>query len=106
MLLAWAVPVKASVLSLVMPSPAAPLSVENEAIAGAAGAAVSTVTLSALDAAPVLPAASVAVAVKLCAPSASAAVVKLQAPLPLAVPCRAASRRHRPAPCCWPGRCR
>ena len=32
-----------------------------------------------------LPAASVAVAVKLCAPSARVAVVKLQAPLPFAV---------------------
>ena len=52
-----------------------PLSVENEAIAGAPGAAVSTVTLKAADAALVLPAASVAVAVRLCVPFASAAVV-------------------------------
>ena len=37
-------PVNVSVLSLVMRSPAVPLSVENEAMVGAAGAAVSTVT--------------------------------------------------------------
>ena len=43
------------------------------------------VTLSAADAALVLPATSVAVAVRLWAPLVSAAVVKLQAPLPLAV---------------------
>ena len=76
MLLASAVPVSVSVLSLVMPSPTVPLSVENEAIAGAPGAAVSIVTLSAAEAALVLPAASVAVAVKLWLPSASVAVVK------------------------------
>ena len=75
MLLASAVPVRVSVLSLVMPSPTVPLSVENEAMLGAAGAVVSIVTLSAAEAAPVLPAASVAVAVRLCAPLASAAVV-------------------------------
>ena len=40
-----------------------------------AGAAVSTVTLIAVEAAPVLPAASVAVAVRLWAPLASAEVV-------------------------------
>ena len=51
-----------------------PLSVENEAIAGAVGAAVSTVTLSALEAALVLPAASVAFAVRLWAPLANVAV--------------------------------
>ena len=45
MLLASAVPVSVSVLSLVMPSPTVPLSVENEVIAGALGAAVSIVTL-------------------------------------------------------------
>ena len=75
MLLASAVPVSVSVLSLVMPSPTVPLSVENEVMLGAAGAVVSIVTLIAADAAPVLPAASVAVAVRLCAPFASAAVV-------------------------------
>ena len=85
MLLASAVPVSVSVLSLVMPSPTVPLSVENEAMVGATGAVVSMVTLSAVEAAPVLPAASVAVAVRLWAPLLSAAVVKLQAPLPLAV---------------------
>ena len=71
--LASAVPVSVRVLSLVMPSPATPLSVENEAMLGATGAAVSMVTLSAVEAAPVLPAASVAVAVRLWAPLASAA---------------------------------
>ncbi len=74
-LLASAVPVSVSVLSLVMPSPTVPLSVENEAMVGATGAAVSIVTRSAVEAAPVLPAASVAVAVRLWAPLASAAVV-------------------------------
>ena len=68
-----------------MPSPAVPLSVENEAMLGATGALVSMVTLSALEAALVLPATSVAVAVRLWAPLVSAAVVKLQAPAPLAV---------------------
>ena len=68
-------PVSISVLSLVMRSPTVPLSVVNEAMLGATGAAVSMVTLSALEAAPVLPAASVAVAVRLCAPLVSAAVV-------------------------------
>ena len=68
-----------------MPSPAVPLSVENEAIAGATGALVSMVTLSAAEAALVLPATSVAVAVRLWAPLVSAAVVKLQAACPLAV---------------------
>ena len=42
-------------------------------------------TFSAVDAALVLPATSVAVAVRLWAPLASAAVVKDQLPLPLAV---------------------
>ena len=73
--LASAVPVSVSVLSLVMPSPTMPLSVENEVMVGATGAVVSMVTLSALEATPVLPAASVAVAVRLWAPLASAAVV-------------------------------
>ena len=75
MLLASAVPVSVSVLSLVMPSPTVPLSLENAAIAGMLGAAVSIVTLSVADAAPVLPAASVAVAVRLWVPLASTAVV-------------------------------
>ena len=58
-----------------MPSPTVPLSVENEAMVGATGATVSTVTLRAVEAAPVLPAASVAVAVRLWVPLLSAAVV-------------------------------
>ena len=73
-LLATAVPVSVSVSSLVMPSPTVPLSGENEVMVGATGGAV-IVTARAADAAPVLPAASVAVAVRLCAPFASAAVV-------------------------------
>ena len=48
-----------------MPSPTTPLSVENEAMVGMPGAGV-TVTAKAAEAVPVLPAASVAVAVKLC----------------------------------------
>src|SRR4051794_34351239 len=60
-----AVPVNVSVLSLVMPSPTVPLSVEYELIVGAPGATVSTVTLRAPEAALTLPAASLAVAVKL-----------------------------------------
>src|SRR5262245_65276450 len=74
-LLASAVPVRVRVLSLVMPSPTVPLSVENDATVGALGAVVSIVTERAVEAAPVLPAASVAAAVRLCAPLASAAVV-------------------------------
>ena len=51
---------------MVTPSPTVPLSVEYAAIAGVvAGALVSMVTLSALEAALVLPATSVATAVKL-----------------------------------------
>ena len=65
---------------MVMPSPATLLSVEYEAIAGVTGATVSMVTFSAVDAALVLPATSVAVALRLWAPLASAAVVKVQAP--------------------------
>ena len=75
MLLASAVPVSVSVLSLVMPSPTTPLSVENEVMVGATGAVVSMVTLSALEATPVLPAASVAVAVRLWPPFGRTAVV-------------------------------
>ena len=68
-----------------MPSPTVPVSGENEAIVGVTGATVSTVTLVAAEAALTLPAASVAVAVRLCAPLARVPVVKLQAPEPLAV---------------------
>ena len=60
---------------MVMPSPTVPLSVENAVMLGTTGAAASMVTLSALEAALVLPATSVAVAVRLWAPLASAAVV-------------------------------
>ena len=56
-----------------MPSPTTPLSGENEAIVGAPG--VPIVTARAAEAAPVLPAASLAVAVKECVAFASAAVV-------------------------------
>ena len=82
---ASAVPVKVSVLSLVMPSPAAPVSSVQPVITGVAGAEVSTVTPSAPLSTPLLPAASVACAVKLCAPSPNAAVVKLHVPAPVAV---------------------
>src|SRR6185312_9412306 len=78
--LASAVPVRVRVLSLVMPSPATLLSVEYDAMVGATGATVSMLTLRAGEAAPVLPATSVAVALRLWAPLVSAAVVKLQAP--------------------------
>ena len=43
-LFAAALPVRVSVVSLVIPSPTVPLSDENEAITGALGATVSTVT--------------------------------------------------------------
>ena len=54
-----------------MPSPAVPLSGENEATVGAPGATVSTVTFSAAEAALTLPAASIALVVKAWLPSAS-----------------------------------
>ena len=106
MLLASAVPVSVSVLSLVMRSPTAPLSVENEAMLGATGATVSTVTLSAAEAALVLPD-TVSVAVKLCAPSGKGSRGK--APGPAAIRRRRAEqrrRRRRPSPCCSPPPCR
>ena len=61
--------------ALVMPSPTVPVSGENDAMVGATGAVVSMVTLSAEDATLVLAAASLAVAVRLWGPVASAAVV-------------------------------
>ena len=74
-LLASAVPVNVSVGSLVIPSDAeAPLSVEIAVITGAAVAA-STVTMTAAETALMLPAASRAVAVKLCSPAASVVAV-------------------------------
>ena len=85
MLLASAKPVSISVEALVIPSPAVALSGEKAAIVGATGATVSTVTLLAAEAALTLPAASVAVAVRLCVALPSVPVVKLQAPEPLAV---------------------
>ena len=54
--LASAVPVSVSVLSLVMSSPTMPLSGENEAMLGATARLVSIVTLSAAEAALVMPA--------------------------------------------------
>ena len=75
---AGAVPVKVGVLSLVMPSPTTPLSAENEVIVGVdpiVVPCVSTVTVRAAEAALVLPATSVALAVKLWAPSLTGAVV-------------------------------
>src|SRR5258707_15699269 len=86
-LFAAAVPVRVSVLWLVMPSPTTPVSGENEIGDGAAGAAGADgmVTASAADARLVLPAASVALAVKLWPPPARGPVVKLHAPLLLAV---------------------
>ena len=60
---------------MVIPSPTVPVSVENEVMLGATGAVVSMVTFSAAEATLVLPAASLAVAVRLWAPFASAAVV-------------------------------
>src|ERR1019366_6955194 len=84
-LLAAAVPVRDSVVALVMPSPTVPLSGENDVMAGALGATVSTVTAKADEAAPVLPAVSVSVAVKLWVAFDRVPVVKLQAPLPFTV---------------------
>ncbi len=67
MLFAAAVPVSVSVLSLVIPSPTVPVSLENEVIVGALGATVSTVTDRGDEAALVVPP-DVAVAVKLWLP--------------------------------------
>src|SRR5450756_456775 len=64
-----------------MPSPTTPLSGENDTTVGAAGATVSIVTLSALEAALTLPKPSITLAVKAWLPSTSVAVVKLHAPL-------------------------
>ena len=103
---AAAVPVSVRVLFLVMPSPTVPLSVENEAIVGAPGATVSTVTLRGriLGSAGGCPGLSLAVALKLWVAPRSTPVVNVQAPLPfaVAVPKGRASRRHRRSRCCWP----
>ena len=78
---AAAVPVRFSALSLVMWSPATPLSFENELIVGAAGGCgVAIATAATEDAAPVFPAASVAAAVKLWLPVDRTEVVKLHVP--------------------------
>src|SRR5919108_490970 len=77
---ASAVPVNVGVVTLVRLSVLeVPLSLAaaRSGADGAAGAAVSTVTLRAVEAAETLPAASVAVAVTLCGPAARAAVVML-----------------------------
>src|SRR5258705_5729889 len=68
---------------LVTPSPNVPLSVVGSSVrpVGIAGAVVSTVTAYAADAAPVLPAASVALAVMPCVPLDSPEVVMLNAPV-------------------------
>ena len=61
-----------------------PLTIVSLTMTGAAGATVSTVTLIATEAALVMPD-TVSVAVKLWAPSGKGTVIKLQAPLALAV---------------------
>src|SRR5258706_158261 len=78
-----AVPSIFTCAKLVIPSPSVPLSVvlSRESPVGAAGAAVSTVTEYAVDATPVFPAASVAFAVMLWVPFASADVVIMNAPV-------------------------
>src|SRR5262249_50828170 len=83
--LASAVPLSVSVLSLVMPSPTVPLSVENDEMTGVDTKAVPTVTLSAVEARLGLPAASVAVAVELCGLLVHVPLALLHAPLPFAV---------------------
>ena len=72
-LLASPVPVNVSVVALVISSPTAPLSGENEAIVGAASGPIIGSTV--FEAALVLPAVSVTVAVKTWEPLASVPVV-------------------------------
>ena len=83
-----AVPVKVGVLSPVRSSvfdvPVSDAAARSGAL-GAAGAVVSMVTTIGAEAALVLPAASVAVVVMLCAPSPRTPVVKVQLPAPSAV---------------------
>ena len=81
-------PVSVGVVTLVLLSVL--LLPESDALArsgalGAEGAVVSIVTVRPVDAAPVLPAASVTLALSVCAPSVSALVVMLQLPEPSAV---------------------
>ena len=85
MALASAVPVSVRVLSLVMPSPATLLSVENEAMVGATGATVSMVTLSAVGGSAGVAGGIDGLGGEAVAAVGSAAVAKVQAPLPLAV---------------------
>src|SRR5215469_7959573 len=83
--LASALPAMVSAVALVMPSVAElPVSGLMPLIVGAAGAVVSTVTAKALEAAPVLPARSVAVAVSEWLPAVNVPA-KLHAPEPSAV---------------------
>ena len=86
MLDASAVPLNTKVVSLVISSVLdEPVSVVIEVNAGAFGAPVSIVTLSALEAELLLPAVSVTLAVMLYVPSVSALTVKLQSPSPSTV---------------------
>ena len=80
MVLAAAVPLMVSVLSLVIWSPGAPLSWEKEAMTGATGAGPPITGSSGPESALTLPATSVAVAWRSWAPVDSAAVVTLQVP--------------------------
>src|SRR5258706_167282 len=80
---ASAVPSIFNCVKLVIPSPLVPLSVvpSRDSPVGAAGAIVSAVTEYAVDATPVFPAASVALAVMPCVPLDSPEVVMLNAPV-------------------------
>ena len=82
---ASAVPLSTMFFALVTPSPTGPLSGLNLGAAVAIGATVSTVTARTAEGAPVFPAPSVTVVVKLCAPSARLLAVTLQAPVASAV---------------------
>ena len=75
-----ALPVTVSVLSLVTLSPCTPVSVPTEITVGAAGGVVSMVHEAGAVCGLVLPAGSLAVAVKLWTPSGSTGVVKLNTP--------------------------
>ena len=87
--LAAAVPFSVGVVSSVLcPEATGPSTVPASSVAGvktgASGTEVSTVRLNGGEVTPVLPAASVAVAVKLCVPSVSVVVVCGRVQLPLA----------------------
>ena len=77
------VPVIVGVVTLVMPSPATPLSLAGArtSAVGAGGIAVSMASDSAAEGAETLPATSVWVAARLCGPAARAGVVTDQVPL-------------------------